>query len=147
VASLNWIKKDYIIKEVPGSLILDAANIVYPYESTDVLRDESLYTVPIQRQASIYNRCRHFCPSSCLPLSFAAALWCHRSQLKMNQDPRRYHYDSVERSERKARVNRHSCVGYRVCFGTRGVVLCNSRDVEIRMLPVFIIGAENRKEM
>jgi len=28
-------------------------------------------------------------------------------------------------------VNVQSCVGYRVCLGTRGVVLCKSRDVEI----------------
>jgi len=28
-------------------------------------------------------------------------------------------------------VNIQSCVGYWVCFGTRGVVLCKSRDVEI----------------
>jgi hypothetical protein len=48
VASRDWIKKDYIIKEVPCPLILDATNIVYPYESTDVFRDKSLDTVPIQ---------------------------------------------------------------------------------------------------
>jgi hypothetical protein len=47
VASRDGIKKDYIIKEVLGSLILDAANIVYPYESMDVFRDESLHMVPI----------------------------------------------------------------------------------------------------
>ena len=45
---MKWIKKYYIIQEVPGPLILDAANIVYPYESTDVFRDESLYKIPIQ---------------------------------------------------------------------------------------------------
>jgi len=28
-------------------------------------------------------------------------------------------------------VNIQSCVGYLVCFGTRGVVLCKSGDVEI----------------
>jgi hypothetical protein len=49
------MKKDYIINEVTGSLILDTANIVYPYESTDVFQDEFIYMVPIQRQASIYN--------------------------------------------------------------------------------------------
>ena len=48
VASSDWIKKDYIMEEVPGPLILDAANIVYPYESTDVFWDDSLHTVPIQ---------------------------------------------------------------------------------------------------
>jgi len=89
VASCDWIKKDYIIKEIPGPLILDAANIVYPYESTDVFRDESLYMVPIQKQVSIFNWCRHFCPSSCLPLFFAAALWCHHCELKMNLHLRR----------------------------------------------------------
>jgi hypothetical protein len=86
VASRDWIKKDYIMKEVLCPVILDVANIVYRYESTDVFRDESLYMVPIQRQASIYNRCRHLCPS--LPLSFAAALRCHRCELKMNLYPK-----------------------------------------------------------
>jgi len=75
LASPDRIKKDYIITEVQCSLILDAANIVYPYESTDVFRDESPYTVQIQRQESIYNWCRHGCPSSCLPLPVVAALW------------------------------------------------------------------------
>jgi len=28
-------------------------------------------------------------------------------------------------------VNVQSCVGYWVCFGTRGIVLCKSRDVRI----------------
>jgi len=28
------------------------------------------------------------------------------------------------------RGNIQSCVGYRVCFGARGVVLCKSHDVE-----------------
>jgi len=65
----------------------------------------------------------------------------------MNLHPRRYHYDTVERSERKPRVNVQSCVGYRVCFGTRGIVLCKSRDVEIRMLSVCIIQEEKSKEM
>jgi len=45
--------------------------------------------------------------------------------------PRGYHYDTVKCSGRKPRGNVQSCVGYRVCFGTRGVVLYNSRDVEI----------------
>jgi hypothetical protein len=65
----------------------------------------------------------------------------------MNLDLRRSHYDTVEHSERKPRVNLQSCVGYRVCFETRGVVLCKSHDVEIRMLSVCIIREENRKEM
>jgi len=61
--------------------------------------------------------------------------------------PRRSHYDTVERSERKPRVNVQSWVGYRVCFGTTGVVLCKSRDVEIRMRSVGIIREEKRMEM
>ena len=28
-------------------------------------------------------------------------------------------------------MNVQSCVGYRVCFGTRGIVLCKSCDIEI----------------
>ena len=131
MASHDWIKRYSIRNEVPGPLFLDAANIVYLYESTDVLQEESRYMVPIHRQASIHNRCLHFCPSSCLPLSFAAALRCHPFELKLNLHPRRYHYDTVEHSERKPRVNVPSCVGYLVCFGTRSVVLCMSRVVEI----------------
>ena len=73
MASSDWIKKDFITKEVPCPLILYAANIVYPYELKDVFQDESLYKVPIQQQASIYNRRRHLYPN--LPLSVAAALW------------------------------------------------------------------------
>jgi len=107
VASRDWIKRDHIIQEVPCPLVLNAANIEYPYESTDVFRDESLYTVPIQRQALIYNRCRHLCPS--LPLFFAAALWCHLCELKMNPHPKRWHYDTVACSGRKPRGNVQSC--------------------------------------
>jgi len=49
VVSRDWMKKDYIIKEVPCALILDTANIVYLYASTDVFWDESLHPVPIHR--------------------------------------------------------------------------------------------------
>jgi len=89
VASRDWIKKDYIIKEVTGSLILDAANFVNPYESMDVFRDDFLYTVPIQCHALIYNLCRDFCPRSFLSLSFTDALWWERCELKMNLNLRR----------------------------------------------------------
>ena len=34
-----------------------------------------------------------------------------------------------------------------MCFGTRGVVMCKSRDVEIRMLSVCIIREEKRKQV
>jgi len=34
-----------------------------------------------------------------------------------------------------------------VCFEPRGVVLCKSSDVEIRMLSVCIIREEKRKEV
>jgi hypothetical protein len=34
-----------------------------------------------------------------------------------------------------------------VCFGTRGVVFCKSRDVEIRMLSVCIIQEVKRNEV
>jgi len=84
VARDDWSKKEYIIKHVRCPLILDAAKIEYLDESTDVFRDGSLYTVPIQREVSMYNWCRHFCPSSCLPICFAAALWSHRCEMKMN---------------------------------------------------------------
>ena len=39
------------------------------------------------------------------------------------------------------------CVGYRVGFGTRGVVLSKSRDVKMRMLSVCIIREQKRKEV
>jgi hypothetical protein len=42
------MKKDNIIQDVPCPLILDTANFVYPYESTDVFQDEFLAIVPIQ---------------------------------------------------------------------------------------------------
>jgi len=49
----------------------------------------------------------------------------------MNIHPRRLHYDTVEYSIQNPRRIVQSCVGYWVCFGTRGVVLCRSGDVEI----------------
>ena len=87
VASRDWINKDYIIKDVPGALILDPANIVYLYDSIDVFRDQSLQRVPIQWQASIYIRGRHFFLSSFLPLFFGAALWWNHSLLKIDLYP------------------------------------------------------------
>jgi len=89
VATHDCIKKDYIIKVVQWALTRDAATIINPYESTTVFWDESLYTVPIQQQVSIYNLCLHFCPGSCLLLSFVVSLWCHRCKLKPNLHPRR----------------------------------------------------------
>jgi hypothetical protein len=42
-------------------------------------------------------------------------------------------------------VNVRSCVGYQVCFRTRGVVLCKSRDVKIVQdaASVFITGGND----
>ena len=131
VASRDWIKNDYLMKEIPGPLMLDTTNIVYPYECTDVFRHESLCTVPIQWQASINNWCWNFYRSSCLPLFSAAALCCHRSMLKINLLPRRWDYDTVESSRKKPTVNVWSCVGYQVHFETRWVVLCKSCNFEI----------------
>jgi hypothetical protein len=145
MASRDWIKKEYIMKEVPCPLVLNTAKSVYAYESTDVFQDESLYMVPIQPQESINNQCRHLCPS--LPLFFAAALWYHHCELTRNLYPKRYHYDTVACSGTKTRGKLESCVGCWVCFGTRGVVLCNSREVEIRMLSVCIIREEMRMEV
>jgi len=34
-----------------------------------------------------------------------------------------------------------------VCFGTRGIALCKSCDVELRMLSVCIIQEEKSKEV
>jgi len=47
VVSRDWIKNDYIIKEVPGPFIFCGGKIAYLYESTYVVWDKSLYTVPI----------------------------------------------------------------------------------------------------
>ena len=55
MVSRDRIKKDYIMKEVPYPLILEATNSVYPYESMDLFRDESVYTVPLKQLASIYD--------------------------------------------------------------------------------------------
>jgi len=87
VANRDWIEKVYILRDVPGPVVLNTANIVYPCESTEMFRDVYPYTVPIQRQVSIYNHCRHHFPS--IPFSFAAALWCHLWQLTMNLHPNR----------------------------------------------------------
>ena len=65
----------------------------------------------------------------------------------MNLHPKRLNYDTVACSGRKPRGKVQSCVGYWVCFGTRGVVLCKSREVEIRMLSVCIIREEKRMEV
>jgi len=131
VASRDWIKKHYIIEEVPRPPVLHVATIGYRDESTNSSQNYSLCIVPTQRQGSIYNWCRHFCPSSCLPLSTVAALRCHRGELKMNVHPRRYHYDTVASGRWMHTGNGQSCVGYQVCFGTRGFLWCKSRDVEI----------------
>jgi len=131
VASCDWIKKHYIINEVPCPFILAAANIVYPYASTNVFRNESLYILLIQWHLSTYNRCCHFCHSSCLPRSFAEALWCHSSQWKLNLHQRCYHYDTVECGGSKSGGNVQSCIGYQVFLAMRGVVLFKSCDVEI----------------
>jgi hypothetical protein len=79
---------------------------------------------------SIYNRCWHFCGCSCHPLSIAAAC-CHRCELKLNLHLRCYHYETVQCSGWKPRVNLQSFVGYRENFRTRGVVMCKSLDVGI----------------
>jgi len=49
----------------------------------------------------------------------------------MNLHQRRQHYDTVECSGRKPRVNVQCCAGYRMCFAMRGIVLCKSCDVDI----------------
>ena len=133
MASRNWIKKDYIIKEVPCALILDAAKNVYPCE---------YYRLPIQLHVSIHNR--FWYPRLSLPHSFAAALWCHRCKLKMNLHPKCQHHNTVACNIKKPRRKVQGCVGYWVCFGMRGVVLCKRRNVEIRMLAVCILRKENR---
>ena len=42
-------------------------------------------------------------------------------------------------------MNVQSCVGYQVCFGTRGVVLCKSHDVKIGQdaAGVFYMGGKD----
>jgi len=116
VASCEQIKKDYIIKEVPVPLILDSTNSVYPYESTDVFRDKSIYTVPIQLQASISHWSWHLCPS--LTLCFAAALCCHRCEGKriyLRNVTIMIQSHLVEGSPDRKWGNGQSCVGYWVC--------------------------------
>jgi hypothetical protein len=56
VGSRDWVKKDYIINEVPGPLNLDRTNVVYPDDAVDAVRDEYILIVPILRQASMHNR-------------------------------------------------------------------------------------------
>jgi hypothetical protein len=48
VASRDWIKREYIIKGIPCTLLLEAANIVYWYERMDMFQDEPHYNIPIE---------------------------------------------------------------------------------------------------
>jgi len=50
-------------------------------------------------------------------------------------------------SGREPRGNLECCVGYRVCFGTRGGGLCKPRDVKIRSLSLCIIREEKRNKV
>jgi hypothetical protein len=66
----------------------------------------------------------------------------------MNLHPRYRHYDTVACSGRKARGNLQSCVGYRMCCGTRGVVLSMSRvSSKLGMLAVCQTREEKRMEL
>jgi len=47
----------------------------------------------------------------------------------------------------KARGRVQSGEGYRVCFGTRGVILCKSCDAKIRFLSVLMLQDEQKKEV
>jgi hypothetical protein len=135
VVSRDWIKKDYILKQVPCPLIVDTTKNEYPYQSTDVFFIESPDKFLIKRQGPIYSRCRHLCP--CCPPTFAASLWFQRCEMKINMTPKNYNYNTVACSGRKARrkVREYSsCVGNWVYFGRRGIGMCKSRDVEVRML-------------
>jgi len=49
----------------------------------------------------------------------------------MNLLPKRQHYDTVACSGRKPRGNVQGCVGYQLCYGPRGIVICRSSEVEI----------------
>jgi hypothetical protein len=138
-----------MINDVPCPHINDVTNTVYRYKSTDVFQDEYLDTVMIKRLPLIYHRCRHFCPSSILPLSIAAALWCHCCKLKTNPHRVHYHDVTVECSGRKSRGNVQSCEDYWVCLGPRGVDFFKSHDVERVQDPggVFkMLGKLNRGE-
>jgi len=127
----SWLHKERLYhKRGPIPLILHATNIEYPYESTDVCLGDSLYPVQIQWQASNWNQCRHFYPSSCLHITFAAALCSHRCEFRLNLHPWNLPDDTVTLRGRKPGGNVPHGVGFRVCFETRAVALCKSADVE-----------------
>jgi len=69
-------------------------------------------------------------------------LGCHHYVLKINLHRRCKHYDTFKGRGREPRVNVQHCVGYRLCFETRGVVLCKSHDIEIGQdaASVFCVG-------
>jgi len=50
-------------------------------------------------------------------------------------------------SGRKPRGKVESCVGYQVYCGMRAVILCKSRDVEIRILSLCIIREEKKMQV
>jgi len=49
----------------------------------------------------------------------------------MNIHPRRWRYDRVASSRKNSRGDLQSCAGYWLCFGMKGVVLCNTHGVKI----------------
>jgi hypothetical protein len=83
-----WVvQENFYHKRGPGNLIMNPTTIQYPSQSTYVFRDESLYMVPIQSWVSSYHRCQHCCPSTCLSMSYVAALWFYHFVLKMHVNP------------------------------------------------------------
>jgi len=143
------MKKKNFIQKVTCSLILDAANILYHSESTDVLQDEYHYTVPIIWLASMYNWCRYLYFSSFLPLFVTATLWYLCCEWKPNLHLMHLHSDTVACSGSQSTGNRQNCVGYRVCVWTRGVGVCKSQDVKLVHYAGAVIntgGKENEGE-
>jgi len=138
--------QDYTIEEIPWRLILDVANILFPSEPTKVLCDEYLYMVPNKWQASIYNWRHHLSLCCCLYLTLAAAVGCHRCDLKLYIHPTHSHYDTVACTWRPPIGNIQRCVGYPVCCAMRDVFYCKSHDVEIDQDAVSVFdnwGKEN----
>jgi hypothetical protein len=148
VASRDWIKKDYIIQEVPGSLMLDATRILYPYECTDVFRDEPLIRSQsndnLQFITDVGIFALAFPVPLLLPFGAIAVSW---KWIYIRNVSIMIQLHVAERSPDGKWGKILSCVGYRVCFVKRGVVFCKSHDVEPRMVSVCMIQEEKRKEV
>ena len=140
VVNYERIKKDYIIKEVPALWSLKPQTLYIRMSP----RMYSKMNPVIWSQSN--DKRRFITDVGMFALAFPIALllpfgaiavswqWIYIQNLRIE--------DIVACSGKKPWGKLQSCVGYWVCFGMRGIILCKSHEVKIRMLSVCIIWEE-----